>query len=236
MVCFLFLHFSCFAAANEVKIKAAVSEDFPEGLHTKYLRYIAKQLDMPISISTMPFARRLQEVRNGHLDIIVGLQRTKDREDEFIYIEPSYESLSYQFFSLKKNQEHFKKSDDLNGKIVGVNKHSVYFPAFMEKSKVDLVYVNSLEQSVRLLLKGRTDLVIHYEESTLPTLKKMGVDDIIAKTPYQENYLNNHYIAISNKSHLTSRIKDLEALVQKAIKNGDFNRMRQSHYANNITQ
>ncbi|WP_404851950.1 hypothetical protein [Colwellia sp. MB02u-9] len=69
-----------------------------DGLHSKYLKYIADKLSMPISIASIPFARRLKEIEIDRLDIIVGLQRSDEREKELVYISPSYESLSYRFF------------------------------------------------------------------------------------------------------------------------------------------
>jgi len=218
------------AAEHIQTIKAAVAENFSNGLHAKYLRYIANKLNAELSLTTMPFARRLQEIRNGHLDIIVGLQKTEDREDEFIYISPFYESLSFRFFSLVSNKDKIKTFSDLEGKLIGVNKHSKYFPQFNHNDKIHKVNIVSLKQNIQLLLKGRIDLLIHYEESTTPILKSLGVSEQITKTDYQPKHSNRHYIAISNKSHLVKHIDKLQDIVEQAVKNGDFLNIRLQHY------
>jgi len=212
------------------EIKAAVAAGFEHGLHAKYLQYIANKLEMKLTLFSMPFARRLQEIRNGNLDIIVGLQRTEDREDEFIYITPYYETLSYRFFTLRKNKQNIASFKDLEGKLVGVNKHSKYFPKFNQNNDILKVDVISLKQNIQLLLKERIDVLIHYEESTIPTLKSMRVETKVVKTPYQPVHSNKHYVAISHKSHLVKQRKKLTHIIEEAIKNNDLLNIRLAHY------
>jgi len=224
------LFFSFYCDAEDKTINAAVAEGFTNGLHSKYLKYIAAKLSMPLSITTIPFARRLKEVEIGRLDIIVGLQQTATREDEFVYINPSYESLSYRFYSLTKNTHKFKSYEDLQGKLIAVNRHSIYFEQFDEDSQINKLETKSLEQNIKLVLHGRTDLFIHYEESTFRKLVELGVDNQISKTLNQPNHVIKHFIAISKYSHLMSRKVELQDIVFNGIKNNDFIRIRQEHY------
>lgn len=223
-------------AQNSDTIEAAVAEGFANGLHAKYLRYIADKLGVKLNLTTMPFARRVQEIRNGNLDLIVGIQQTEDRKDEFIYVEPYYETLSYRFFTLKENSDKIMHFDDLYQKLVGVNKHSKYFKAFNETDQIYKVDVVSLEQNIHLLLKKRIDALIHYEESTIPTLQRLGVEHLVKKTNYQPDHSNKHYIAISHKSHLTARLAELHLIVRQAIKNGDLMQIRLDHYQQKSAQ
>jgi len=225
-----YLFFSFYCSAQNKTINAAVAEGFIDGLHSKYLKYIADKLSMPISITTIPFARRLKEIEIGRLDIIVGLQQTTAREGEFVYINPSYESLSYRFYSLTKNTHKFKHYEDLQGKSIAVNRHSKYFEQFDKDNQIKKLETKSLEQNIKLVLHGRTDLFIHYEESTLPKLVEMGVDKKISKTLNQPNHVIKHFIAISKYSHLISRRNELQNIIFNGIKNNDFIRIRQEHY------
>jgi ABC-type amino acid transport substrate-binding protein len=229
ILCHLF--FSLYCHAKDTTINAAVADGFTDGLHSKYLKYIADKLSMPISITTIPLARRLKEIEIGRLDIIVGLQHTAAREDEFVYINPSYESLSYRFYSLTKNSHKYKNYNDLHGKLIAVNRHSKYFKLFDEDNQINKLETKSLEQNIRLVLRGRTDLFIHYEESTLPKLIELGVDKQISKTPNQPSHAIKHFIAISKYSHLVRRKSELQNIVYNGIKNNDFMRIRQEHYS-----
>jgi ABC-type amino acid transport substrate-binding protein len=212
-------------------MKSAVAEGYVDGLHSKYLRYIAKKLSVEVTIDVMPFARRVKAIKDGSLDIIVGVQRTKVREDEFIYIEPNYESLSYRFFSLTNLRHTVKEYEDLRGKLIGINRHAKYFSPFDNDAGFEKVATSSLKQNIDLLLYGRTDVFIHYEESTLPKLIDMNLTDKIGKTDYQPQHMIKHYIAISNKSGLMNMRKRLQQLVKDGIDNGDFLNIRKTHYA-----
>ena len=96
-----------------------MAAEFKDGLHTRYLEYLAEQLGMELSIITVPFARRIREVSKGNLDIIVGLHYSDERASNLIYIYPAYEKLSFRLFSLDGNASKIKSYDDLSGKVIG---------------------------------------------------------------------------------------------------------------------
>lgn len=52
---------------------------------------------MSLEITPIPLARRIQELRKGNLDLMVGIRRDSEEEDEFIYVLPSYEKLRHTF-------------------------------------------------------------------------------------------------------------------------------------------
>ena len=230
LICFCSYSLSVASFEASLKLRAAVADGFPNGLHTKYLRYIATQLKADISITTMPFARRVKEIKNGNLDLIVGIQKTEERAADFVYIEPHYESLSYRFFALTENVADTAKYQDLYNKLIGVNKHSKYFPVFDIDQKLHKVEVVSLRQNINLVLKSRIDLLIHYAESTLPMLKSMQLENKLAQTHFQPKHSNLHYVAISSKSPLMAYRKRLKYIVKQGIKNNEFANIRQQHY------
>jgi polar amino acid transport system substrate-binding protein len=44
---------------------------------------------MNMEIPSMPFASRLRELRQGNVDLLLGLLREDDKQDEVVYIKPS---------------------------------------------------------------------------------------------------------------------------------------------------
>ena len=212
-------------------IRAAVAEEYRHGLHSKYLKYFAEKLNMTLELSTMPFARRLLQIEHGQLDLIVGIQKTDERQDEFIYIMPHYESLSYRIFTLQENHQSIKNYNDLSGKYIGVNRYSKYFKPFDDDNRINKFRASGVVQNIELLLHKRIDAFVHYEESTLPLLMKLGERNRIAKTVYQPDYKTRHYLAISSHSLLKERKLELEGIVKAAIKNNDLLNIRLKHYA-----
>ncbi len=215
---------------NILTIRSAVPEEFKNGLHSKYLVYFADKLSAKLEISTMPFARRLHQLKTGKLDLMVGLQRTEHREDEYIYIFPAYETLKHRFYSLKENSVGIAKYEDLYGKKVGINRHSKYFPVFDDDKNIEKYPLTTLNQKIKLLLHKRVDAFVHYEESTLPALKKLGLEDQIVKTYYQPEHDNQHYLVLSSQSSLIPIKTKLENIIKAAIKNGDLRNIRREHY------
>jgi len=211
-------------------IKAALSQEFKEGLHRQYLTYVAEQLGMEIQITTMPFARRMMELKKGNLDLIVGIQYSKLRAQELIFIFPAYEKLSFRYFSLTRDTEKIKNNNDLMGKTIGVIRGAKYFPFFEQNTELQKYPFNNLKTSIDMLLLGRIDIFVHYEESTALMLKTMKVDHQIAKTNHQPKHSHEHFLAISKTSPLVAKIKQLEEIVERAISQQDFIKLRLEHY------
>lgn len=228
----LFFSFSSllFAVENPVVVKSAVGEKFLNGLQAKYLKYIAKQLNARLELEGMPFSRRIKAMRSGEIDFMVGIQRTEKYQDEFVYIMPAYESLSYRFFALKESQQKISAYEDLHGLSIGINPYSRYFKKFDEDKSLIKVDVPNLRNTVQLLLKKRVDVLIHYEESMLPLLASLNLETRIKKTDYQPEHRIDHYIAISSKSPFISRKDEIAEIVTKAVNDGIFRKIRFEHY------
>lgn len=215
--------------ANDV-IRSSVSPDFINGLHSKYLRNIAKHMGMEIEITPMPFARRIRALRTGEIDLMVGLQRDKDEQDEIIYLFPSYESLRQSFFLLQENLHKLKSFDDLQNLNIGVTVHARYFERFNQQADLAMVETNSLTQKIDLLRKGRIDTFVHVEESTQPRLKKMGLSNAIVLAGYQPMERFEYFVTMSQYSPLFDKKPLFEKAIKKALANNDFSRIREEHY------
>lgn len=220
-----------FSALSKDVMYSAVSPEFPKGLHYKYLTYIADKMDMELDVVPMPFARRVVALGHGQIDIMVGMQRENTIQDEIIYIYPSYEKLRHTFFILNERYAELGDIDALQQLSIGVTIHAKYYKKFNENNDYALVAVSSLKQKVALLQKGRIDTFIHYQESTSPYLLKNHLSDKIVMAPYQPTEYHEYYVTISNKSRLLPYQDTLKKIMQQAEKNGDFERLRQQHYA-----
>jgi len=222
------------AIANEpYVIKAALSREFKQGLHHQYLTYLAEKLGMEIQITTMPFARRMMELKKGNLDLIVGLQYSKSRAKDLIFIFPAYEKLSFRYFTLTQNTEEIQSNNDLIGKTIGVIRGAKYFPSFEQNTELQKYSFNNLRTNIDMLMLGRIDIFVHYEESTALMLKTMKVDHLIAKTNHQPKHTHEHYLAISKNSPLAAKTEQLEDIIERAISQQDFIKLRLEHYQQN---
>lgn len=219
------------AQAEGLVIRSSVPEEFPNGLYAKYMQYLANKMNMQLEIIPMPFARRIKSMRTGKIDILVGLQSYKEEPGEIIYLKPSYESLRHTFFVAQKDKHRLKHFDDIQEMVIGVTINATYFTRFNQLENLAMVPVSTLNQKIGLLNKGRIDTFIHFQESTLPTLKKMGLEDEIVIADFQTTERNEYYFTISKHSPLMPYLGQFEAVIAAAVAEGDFKRIRQQHYA-----
>lgn len=211
-------------------IRASVSPEFPNGLHAKYLRYIASKMEMKLDIIPMPFGRRLKELEKGKLDLAVGLQRRSDDNDFAVYLYPSYEKLRHSLFVPTDKEVELNQFSDLKQLSIGVTTHAKYYGFLLQPHNLTTVGVPTLRQKIQLLLKGRIDTFIHFQESTLPTLEKLGLDNQIKLATYQPVEYQHYYVGISSQSPLIKYRRKLEKIIAQGVKMGDFSQIRQQHY------
>jgi polar amino acid transport system substrate-binding protein len=228
--CLLFMLASSTLFA-QTTMYSSVSPEFPNGLHAKYLRYIADKMAMELDIMPMPFARRIRALRQGKIDLMVGMQKENASSDDIIYILPAYEKLRHSFFVLQNSQQKLTRFEDLNEMTIGVTIHAKYYKHFQEQQNLALIAVSTLKQKVDLLLKGRIDTFIHYQESTEPYLKKHDLDNKVILASYQPTENHEYYVTISEKSRLFPYQEKLRSILEKALENGDFEQIRNAHYA-----
>lgn len=217
-------------AADKPTIRSGVPPEFPNGLYSKYLEYIAKEMECNLELIPMPFARRVRSMRSGEIDIMAGMQQTEAQEDEFIYLKPSYESLRHTLFVNKKDKDKLKKFDDLLELTIGVTANARYFERFNEQTDLAMVPVSSLMQKIGLLQKGRINTFIHFQESALPTLEKLALDQDIIIADFQTTERNLYYFTLSKNSPLLPYRERLEDVIRIGVELGDFALIRKQHY------
>ncbi|GAC14797.1 substrate-binding periplasmic protein [Aliiglaciecola lipolytica] len=212
-------------------LQSSVSPEFPSGLHAKYLNYIASKLDVELVITPLTFARRIVELQNGNLDIVVGLSPVYTKETGFILLKPSYESLQNTIFI--KNTDHQKIStlESFKQSTLAVTIGGTYFEHIDNNDWPALVKVSSLEQKIGLLEKDRVDGFIHFAPSTIKVLDTNN--RIIIPAKFQTDSPQGYYFALSKKSKLMSRVAELEGIIARGKLNGDFKNIREQHYLPN---
>lgn len=216
------------SAANV--LYSSVSPEFPNGLHVKYLQYIASKMNMQLDIVPMPFARRMASLQRGQIDLMVSMQKEQKIDQNFIYIYPSYEQLRHTFFVLAGQQTKLTQFEDLLGLNIGVTIDVKYFQNLEQQQGLNLLAVSTLKQKIELLLIGRIDTFIHYQQGTEPVLKLMQLENKVVVAPYQPAELNEYYVVISKKSRLFPYQEKLQHVIKAAVENNDFGKIREQHF------
>ncbi|WP_448551752.1 substrate-binding periplasmic protein [Thalassotalea montiporae] len=223
--------FCCSATAHEkLVLRSAVSPDFIDGLHAKYLNYIAENLMMKIDIKPLSFSRRLRALQNGELDILVGLQDSAEQQENLIYIDPPYQILASTFFVRAPEKSSLTNYQDLTSKRIAITAQVAYFDEFDNDESLAKVKVDSLEQKIKLLINHRVDTFIHNYDSTLVNLKILALSDQVKPAIYQPTDKRKYYFAISRRSQLMPHLDQLMRVIEKGVANGAFIEIREQHY------
>lgn len=225
--------FLCFATALQASeplvIRSAVATDFPNGLHSKYIGFIADAMDMPVQIAPMSFSRRLRALQAGELDILAGLQNKEPLED-IIYIQPAYQVLASTFFVRSADISKLNQYRDLQSKRIAVTADVSYFSQFDQDKQLAKVVVDSLQQKIKLLVNNRVDTFVHNKDSTQVSLKLMGMTGQVVPARYQPSDKRKYYFAISRQSKLYPHLTKLKAVIKQAVAEGKFVEIRKQHY------
>ena len=217
--------------AEQLTIRSAVSPDFLDGLHSKYLHYIAKKMNMKLDIKPLSFARRLRALKHGELDLLVGLQIPQRQSTRLIYIEPPYQELASTVFMRAQEAEQVTEYQDLRDLRIAITEKVTYFDEFDNDRKLSKVTVDSLQRKIHLLTMQRVDAFIHNKDSTQATLKAMGLSAQVSASRYQPEQVRRYYFAISRNSFLEQHLKEIVTIVEAGKSSGDFQRIREQHYA-----
>lgn len=232
LICILLGIFSVKSLANE--LRSSVSPEFINGLQTTYLKYIAKRLEVKLAILPMPLARRLKAIRAGDIDIMVGAKRTYQPNGDFVYLQPSYESLGSSYYIAKHNIDRLNVKSDLSKLIVGMTIDDRYHQKLAKEDGIEFVLVSSLRQKINMLKLGRIDTFIHFTSSADLKIKQLHLEEELIHARFQPSK-REYFVLLSTVSRFMERKIEIESIIANGVESGDFAEMRKTHYANKDT-
>jgi len=215
-------------------LKSAVSAENISGFHVKIINHISTEAGLEINILKVPLARRIQMISSGQLDLLVGLRKTPQRENHFIFIEPSYtvgESVSAFYI----NSTLVNSLDDTKTKkLIAVTNKASYIKDYNLPFDFELIEVPTLKQLILMLKKGRVDAFIYGHKKTNIALKAFNISNIKAskRIKPQNSKKAPSYIVISKSSTLIDDIDKLSR-ISKKLRQGKYRELHDQYYQNN---
>ena len=195
--------------------------DFVSGIFSEH--------GIPVVSQNLPWDRALYNLRNGHLDAMLVLLHTEERE-KFIEYSIPYAEIPTSIFVPKGQSFTFTSLDDLidkTGLIVQGEQYGKKFEAF--KSQLNLSTVTTSEQMVEMLSRKRVDYVVSQYYAFLSTAKRLGLIDRFDVLP-QDVELNSIHIGFSKKSKFVNYLPEINTGVLKMKADGEINRILNSSY------
>lgn len=147
------------------------------GICPDIVREISKQLGFEVEFQQLPWKRALRDVTRGDITGLVAVYKTEERAG-FLYF-TSETILTVKNIIIAKKGSNIKVSslDDLKNKVVGVaNEHS-YGAEFDSYQGLKKEYANTLTDLLKMLDKGRMDVVATYNGPFYFTSKNLGMKE-----------------------------------------------------------
>lgn len=190
------------------------------GIDIDIIEGLEEFLNLEIEIIRCPYARALDQIKNGEADIITGVAFTKRRSGFIDYIYPSYFTVGPVFYTQKGRGHLVKNYDDLKKYEVGYSLHSAYFEPFDSDLSLKKVGISTEEQLLKMVAMGRLDLIVGTNPNLQYDIKKYGLEDKLEQAQFVPQKTTPIFLGVS-KGHKNEMLKSkIEEYLRKIIANG----------------
>ena len=183
------------------------------GIYFDAIAEIAKRIGVTIEFSEAPMKRAFLMMKYGEADVMVGPNKTPEREEFMVYSNAVFPSENKVFYA-HQDASCVTRYEDLPGKTVSVYRGAVYFEPFDTDSSILKELVNDYEFAFKQVQANHADFVIIPEHEGDYRLKQLQIP--LKKCPYVVEGRPS-YITISKKSpamQLQTQIEDAMAEIQ----------------------
>lgn len=206
--------------APPYRIIAGEGEKTYSGIYIDLAKELARRAGITLAFKEVPFSRALLMMEGGTADIMLGPNRSDEREKFMIYLEAPLASEPKAFY-VGKGVPIVQSYADLAGRRIGVLRNSKYFPEFDRDLTLKKIETTSYEQAFELLSIGRIDVVIAPE--MLGDFK--ATDYIHDQRVVKSSYLSPgrlSYITVSRQSALNAEVARLTKLLDEIQQDGTY--------------
>jgi len=194
------------------------------GIYVDIAKKLAAEKGIAIEFVEVPFARALAMMEAGTADLMLGPNRTPERERYMAYL-PTPIDEEPKIFLVRDDAPVVRGYADLTGLVIAVLDNSVYFDRFDADETLQKFEVSSYEIAFGMLAAKRLDVAIVPER--LGGYLMRGYEGF-AVSPYRVNGRPS-YIAVSRKSELMGRFQELNRSLGGLVESGDVERVLASY-------
>lgn len=130
------------------------------GLDIDLLNELERRTGLTFQLQSMPWARGLEGLRQGRVDLMTGLALTPERAEFVDYLQPAYHACAPRFYGRPELQGRVTTYAGLQGLRIGYVLQSAYFQPFDGDQQLNKQGVNSEAQLLEMLQIGRIDLLV----------------------------------------------------------------------------
>ena len=206
-----------------------------KGMAVDIVKLIFKEMNQPISIEVLPWARAIKYIKSGERDAIFTAFKNQKREkfaDYSAELIPQTVSLFVRKNSMIKFESDLTELSSYSiGVVRKVSYGKIFDNAVSNNVLTKIEPVNDGTQNFRKLLKGRIDIVVSNRYGGLHILKKLGKLDEVVELPKSLQSVPS-YIAFSKKRNLLDIRDKFDIILKRLKEDGTFAKMLESYFKN----
>jgi polar amino acid transport system substrate-binding protein len=209
-----------------VTIAAPVSAPFvyknkegkAEGFLVAFFTLVEQKLGLKTSISIMPWARAMHEVKIGRINALMPTLYTDERAQYLTY--PNLPLMEFQTVLLKRTQDEIVVD---NITTLGAEKVIVKIRAMSmgkafddaEKSgKIKVIEVLNFDDAIQMLVQSRADLVACIYNISHSSIKRLNLQDKVEILKFS-NEKTLSYLSFSNEFNMKNNVNELMEKINK---------------------
>lgn len=208
-----------------------VSDEGARGIDVAIIRELSRRIDIPISISFVPWKRVLLMTKTGKADGSFAAFKTPERSEFAIYIDPPMHYSTYKLFVKKGSEFRYAKLEDLYGKTIAKNAGFVLSASIdqaITETKIKVIEGKNANNNIRLVVSGRADAFVGNENEIMYRLKQMKLTDEIIPLPRPLRASRGAFLMISKAADIANKqliVKRISKTLSEMERDGFFQKI-----------
>jgi len=185
------------------------------GLDIDLLDQLSQRTGLRFEVQRAPWARGLAALQNGKADLMTGLAKTPERESYIHYLPQPYYACAPRFYAAPAQAKALQSYSQLASLTIGHVLESAYFEPFDSDQQLRKTAVNTENQLLEMLVRGRLQAVIGTDCQVDYELRDARWNGRIVKAAFQPEARTDLYIGFSRQRALQTEYQQVsEALAQ----------------------
>lgn len=202
-------------------VSRARGDEGHSGIYVDIMRALAAETGLALHFVEAPFARGFPMMRAGEADIMLGPNRTPEREAYLLYLDPPLPAEPKVFVS-RPQGPRITRYEDLRGLRIAVLRGARYASRFDGDTALEKIPVADYDAALRLLGGERVDATIMPEQQARWLLRWQQLNWPLS--PYRIQG-SPSYIVLSRASPMIARAAELEAALRRLQEKGEIARI-----------
>lgn len=196
------------------------------GIDVDILERLSTHLELQLVTKGCGWKRCLNHMKVGESDVMTGLFKTPERENYMKFIDPPYRNENKTCFYINQAKNvKINRFEDLQALTIGVVNEVAYFKQFDNDDAIKKMHKTTDQELFRLLKAGHIDAVIMACVTGDIFLKRAEINDEFKHANYVHSVAHPVYLAISKKSPLITREKDISKALQDMLDKGEIKKI-----------